>query len=486
MSDSPANGGSYDGIVRRDRTALLLGQFKLRDNGVPIVIVVSGMHASGSPEVVNLLNEWMDTRYIENAVYRPPTEEEAERPYFWRFWKLLPKPGMITLFLGSWYTEPYQQALNGTITNGQLQARLREIKAFEQLLVESGTLLIKIRLILSRKEQSNRMMEMVPKPGFSWQLGMDDPNPYYSFKKKRKLSNDIVSETSTEIAPWHTMDANDEKARNLSVLHLLINRFQASGETLVKSNRGPAPRQPDTGELTAPIQTNPKPLGRKAYNNRFNRLKESIYISAWEIFKKQKSLVIVFEGSDAAGKGGAIRRLISCLDARLYRVIQIGAPTAEEKAKPYLWRFWMQVPRAGFITIYDRSWYGRVLVERVEGFAQEHEWKRAYSEINEFEKELVDHGMILLKFWLEITPEEQLKRFKEREKTAYKQYKLTDEDWRNREKRHLYDEAVGDMLDFTSTATAPWHVVDSNNKLRSRISVLEAVDKALKKVVQKG
>src|SRR5262245_21599234 len=191
-------------------------------------------------------------------------------------------------------------------------------------------------------------------------------------------------------------------------------------------------------------------------------------------------MLLVFEGPDAAGKGGSIRRLTQAMDARLYQVISVAAPTDEERAHPYLWRFWRHLPRMGRVTIYDRSWYGRVLVERVEGFCRTADWQRAYGEINAFEKQLTDFGVILIKFWLTISPEEQLARFKDRQTTPYKQYKITEEDWRNRNKWDFYEAAACDMIEKTSVETAPWVLVEANNKEWARIKVLKSIVRRLK------
>ena len=183
----------------------------------------------------------------------------------------------------------------------------------------------------------------------------------------------------------------------------------------------------------------------------------------------------MFEGLDAAGKGGAIRRVTQALDARQLPRLPVAAPTDEEKAQPYLWRFWRHLPRTGHVAIFDRSWYGRVLVERVEGFASEDEWLRAYGEINDFEEELADDGIVVVKFWLAISKEEQLRRFEEREQSAFKRFKITDEDWRNREKWDEYDDAVNDMVDRTSTPQAPWTLVEAEDKHWARVKVLKTL-----------
>ena len=211
----------------------------------------------------------------------------------------------------------------------------------------------------------------------------------------------------------------------------------------------------------------------KEYRSELAKQQSRLWKLTWEANRKKVSSVAVFEGWDAAGKGGCIRRMTWAMDARLYHVISVAKPTDEEYARHYLWRFWRHIPRAGLATIYDRSWYGRVLVERVEGFAQETEWTRAYLEINDFERQLVDHGTVVTKFWLHISPEAQLERFKEREKIAWKKYKLTDEDWRNREKWRAYELAVHDMVVRTSTQEAPWKLVPACDKRLARLTVLK-------------
>ncbi len=215
-----------------------------------------------------------------------------------------------------------------------------------------------------------------------------------------------------------------------------------------------------------------------------SKLQQEINELSWEAYKQRRSVVLVFEGVDAGGKGGAIRRITSAVDARLYRTMSVAAPTDEEKAHHYLWRFWRHVPRAGHMIIYDRSWYGRVLVERVEGFASEADWRRAYSEINEFEEQLVENGAILLKFWLQVSDEEQLRRFQDREDTPYKRYKITDEDWRNREKGPEYKSAVNEMVARTSTEHAPWTLVEGDDKPYARVKVLTTVCDAMRKALK--
>lgn len=217
-------------------------------------------------------------------------------------------------------------------------------------------------------------------------------------------------------------------------------------------------------------------LAKPKYKNQLEKWQGRLnLLSREKRFFKRHSLILVFEGSDAAGKGGVIRRITGAIDARHYEITPVAAPTEEERAQPYLWRFWRHVPRRGRIAIFDRSWYGRVLVERVEGLCPIDDWMRAYSEINDFEEQLVRNGGIVLKFWLQISRAEQLRRFKQREKIAFKTFKITKEDWRNREKWNAYEQAVCDMIDGTSTEIAPWNVIEAEDKYFARLKVLKMI-----------
>ena len=216
-------------------------------------------------------------------------------------------------------------------------------------------------------------------------------------------------------------------------------------------------------------------LGDKEYAKKLDKQQARIANLTLRLREERRALICAFEGVDAAGKGGSIRRLLSSIDARNARVMSVAAPTDEERAHPYLWRFWRNLPRLGHATIYDRTWYGRVLVERVEGFCAPEDWKRAYGEIAAFEEELSESGVILCKFWLQISPEEQLRRFKSRVKTPFKQYKLTEEDWRNRGKWDAYQAAALEMIERTGTPESPWTLVEAEDKHWARVKVLRTV-----------
>lgn len=496
----------YESIVKRDRTDLLIRQLQIHEQKSPVYLLISGSQTSGYARIINHLNEWMDARFIQTHVHQPDTDEEHQRPFFWKYWRQSPPKGEIGLFLGGWYTDPYLDRLIEPRDEEHFQHQMQEIRETERLWAEDGALVVKIWLHLDQDDKRrNKQGKRNNRPHDTWQVTMDDWRGDHSYEEKMALVQRVFSETHHPDTPWFIVDASDSMLCNLTVMHLLtdlfeyhlqkkpprpsLQRVRVDGKAPHADEAGTMQRHKEIdpgnsfetdGASTPPLNTIDlsKSLSRSRYEEKMKHLWESLYLKSWESYDRGQSLVIVFEGSDAAGKGGAIRRLTRCMDARLYRVIQTAAPTALEHAHHYLWRFWMQIPRQGKITIYDRSWYGRVLVERVEGFADPAEWQRAYREINEFERQLCRSNTRILKFWLQISPEEQLKRFRKREKTPYKEFKLTDEDWRNREKLDHYEAAVNDMIRKTNTDVAPWHLISAENKRHARIQVLETVEKA--------
>jgi polyphosphate:AMP phosphotransferase len=290
-----------------------------------------------------------------------------------------------------------------------------------------------------------------------------------------------IQRTSTAQAPWMIVEGADDRFRSLSVATTIRDAMRKRlGEKVAAPPRTNVKPFESAGHLTILERLDmSQKLGRESFGEAIEKWQGRLNVLHRKAQKEGIATILVFEGWDAAGKGGVIRRLTAALDAPTYRVIPIAAPTDEQRAHHYLWRFWRHVPRHGELVIFDRSWYGRVLVERVEGLASPAEWLRAYSEINDFEEQLVDHGIVLVKYWLNITPEEQLRRFKERGRLPFKQWKLTDEDWRNRKKRPEYARAVNEMIERTSTRQAPWTLVEANDKYFARIKVLETVCRRL-------
>jgi polyphosphate:AMP phosphotransferase len=462
-------------VYRREepklREALLEAQYELKkDKRFSVIILIAGVQGAGRGETVNLLNEWMDPRFIATYAFGEPSEEERERPEQWRFWRALPPKGRIGVFFGAWHTGPILRRVRGETSDDQFAHETTEIARFEQMLADEGVLLLKYWFHISRKQQKKRLKKAHEK--------LEAP-----YKRFLKVSEAFLRRTSTGEAPWVVVPGGDRRYRALAfgehLLTALRERLDAKARTVPRPARAfPLPKPVDGLNVIRALRLD-QPTSKAVYEKELKRLQGRL--SRFSRHRKFGSIAVVtvFEGNDAAGKGGAIRRVTQALDARLYRTVPVAAPTEEEAARPYLWRFWRHIPGRGRFTIFDRSWYGRVLVERVEGLAGEPDWMRAYSEINDFEQSLVRHRIVVVKFWLAISKEEQLKRFRERQRVPFKRFKITPEDWRNRKKWDAYESAVCDMVDRTSTRIAPWTLVEANNKYYARIKVLKTLCKAL-------
>jgi polyphosphate:AMP phosphotransferase len=444
-----------------------------------VIILIAGVDGAGKGETVNLLNEWMDPRHIRTRALSTMTDEERERPPLWRFWRALPPKGKIGIFFGSWYTDPIVQRVLGNTKPTEHERSLHQIARFERMLIDEGALLLKFWFHLSKKQQKERLNTLEKNPKTRWRVTRLDWSNFKLYDEFRKVSERTLRETSLADAPWTVIEGVDPRYRSLTTATVLLQKLRA---------RLDAPAAP---AAPAPAATSMSPhiddlhvvktldlsqaIPKKKYERQLEKYERKLNLLLRNDDMRDRSVVAVFEGSDAAGKGGAIRRVTAALDARQYHVIPIAAPTEEERAQPYLWRFWRNLPRKGHLAIFDRSWYGRVLVERVEGFCRPNDWMRAYPEINDFEEQLVNAGTVVVKFWLQISKDEQLRRFKEREATRFKRFKITADDWRNREKWDAYEHAVADMVDNTSTEIAPWTLVAANDKYFARIKVLKTL-----------
>jgi len=468
------------------RTGLLNLQQELRDCDFPVILLISGADGAGKSETVNMLHQWMDPRWIETAAFDEMTDEERERPAFWRFWRALPAKGRIGVLFGSWYSCPIQQRIANNFDDNELDVMLKRINTFEKMLVDDGALLIKLWFHLGKGMQVERVKKLRKNPKTRWRVGERDLAALKSYDRFREVAEHVLRQTSTGEAPWMIIEGYDERYRNVTtashILDVVRKRMSLDPMTLRGATSAwKMPRESDKTILD--FLDLSKTLEKKAYRKQLADLQGRLSVLSRNARERKTSTIVVLEGWDAAGKGGIIRRITGAVDARSYRVIPIGSPTDEERAQHYLWRFWRHLPRAGRFTIYDRSWYGRVLVERVEGFASEDAWIRAYREINEFEEELTEHGIVLVKFWVHIDKDEQLARFKAREETSFKQHKLTEEDWRNREKWDDYAHAVNDMVERTSTEYAPWNLIEGNDKRWARVRALQILCERLEKAL---
>jgi polyphosphate:AMP phosphotransferase len=472
--------GEFKGIEAQLRADLLDAQYELSRLGkFPVVILISGVRGAGKGETVNLLNAWMDPRHIHTHAFDNPTDEERDRPPMWRFWRALPPKGRIGMLFGSWYTAPIIDRVFKRSRPADLLQSLDEIRRFERMLADDGVLLLKFWFHLSKKRQRERLKALEADPQTRWRVTQRDWDFFQYYDRFYRISEDAVRQTSLAWAPWTVIDGSDPQYRVTAVARTLLEalraRIAAAGGA---ANGAPAPAlpplvRPSPGDDLLSRLDLTQSLPKQAFDTALAKQQQRLALLTRHPKFREHHVVAVFEGMDAAGKGGAIRRITGALDARLCRTIPIAAPSDEERAQPYLWRFWRHLPRRGRFTIYDRSWYGRVLVERVEGFCSEYDWTRAYAEINDFAAQLTEHGTIVLKFWLHLSKEEQLRRFRHREETAYRRHKMNHEDWRNRRQWEAYEVAVGDMLALTHRPHSPWHLVPANNKRFARLDILK-------------
>ncbi|MDM8561697.1 polyphosphate:AMP phosphotransferase [Candidatus Parabeggiatoa sp. HSG14] len=471
------------------RAGLLQAQFALSKTNTPVIIIISGIDGAGRGDVVNALNEWLDTRGLETTALDSLTDEERERPYYWRFWRQLPARGRIGIFFGGWYVDPILRRAYQKIEEENFDDVLIHLRRFETMLVEDGALILKFWLHLSKEEQSKRLKKLEKDPNTKRTVSKRDWKHVKLHQNFVKTGEAAIRHTDSGEAPWILVEATDWRYRDLTVACTVLDALR---KHLVVPEIPKKSVTPTIIDQSTSLDSNltildtvdlSQQLDNKKYRKALENYQGKLHRLAWAAYQKKCSTVIVFEGWDAAGKGGAIRRMTQAMDARLYQVISTAAPTDEERAHHYLWRFWRHIPRAGRVTIYDRSWYGRVLVERVEGFAQEKEWQRAYLEINEFEEQLAKHNNIVIKFWVHLAKDEQLARFEERKKISYKKHKITEEDWRNREKWEDYTIAVNEMIARTSTDFAPWTLIAGNDKRFARVQMIKTVCKRLEAVL---
>ena len=462
------------------RYRLLQAQHAVQSAGIPVIVLVAGVEGSDRSSVVKRLNKWLDPRYTRTYAFWDETDEERQRPLFWRFWRCMPQRGEIAIMFGSWYTHPIVDRAFDKVDNNGLRVAMEQINTHERMLVADQHIVIKLWFHIDRDTQQDRLKHMTRfAKSPTAELFSKFSENYDHFVS---VSEQAIRATDTIEAPWHIIPAGNKRYRDVRVAETLISMLEAGLKRHAAGESAPLHLFSHSHEPTLLDSLDLKQrIAPEDYSSQLSAQQKQLSKLIWKAHEKDRTVICLFEGWDAAGKGGAIRRVTSAIDARLYKVISIAAPSDEELAHHYLWRFWRHIPRDGYVTIYDRSWYGRVLVERVEGFASPNEWQRAYHEINAFEQQLRDHGIILFKFWLHISRDEQLSRFQEREQTPWKQHKITDEDWRNRDRWGQYEEAVQDMITRTGTSTNPWSLVAANDKKFGRIQVLQTLVDGLQK-----
>lgn len=451
---------------------LIEAQYALKEsrdkkNAKSVLVLVSGIELAGKGEAVKQLREWLDPRYLRVKANAPQFLTNNQ-PFWQSYSRFIPAEGQIVVMFGNWYSDLLTTAMHvSKPLNEQLfDGYIEQMRAFEHDLQNNHVHIVKVWFDLSWKSLQKRL-DQIDASEQRWHKlhGLDWRN------KKQYDTLQGLSQRFTD--DWFVIDGEDKKLRDQSFAQYLLQTLRELPEHQTKvSQKWQQAEIPQ--HLQEPAQAS---LEKQEYKEQLRKLSKKV---AEKLRFDERKVVICFEGMDAAGKGGAIKRIVKKLDPREYEIHTIAAPERYELRRPYLWRFWNRLNDSGKITIFDRTWYGRVLVERIEGFASTVEWQRAYNEINRFEENLVDSQTVIVKIWLAISKEEQALRFKAREQTPHKRFKITEEDWRNREKWDDYLKAAADMLERTDTDYAPWYVIATDDKYSARIQVLKAILQQLK------
>ena len=480
---------TYRRVMDEAEEKLGLLQRECKDAGIPVILVFEGMGAAGKGVQINRLIQALDPRGFDVYACDRPTEDEQMRPFLWRYWTKTPAKGRIAVFDRSWYRSVQVDRFDGLTPEDKLGDAYQDILSFEKQLCDDGTVIMKFFLYIDKDEQKRRFKKLEGSKETSWRVTDEDWNRNKDFGRYLKMNEEMLEKTDTDYAPWVIIEAVDKDYAALKIASTVMDRLEyelehsrPEEEKTAQGQEAKIRERFKNGVLSG-IDLS-KSLTEEEYKTRLKKLQKRLAELHSELYRLRIPVVIGFEGWDAGGKGGAIKRLTSNLDPRGYRVNPTAAPNDIEKVHHYLWRFWNNVPKAGHIAVFDRTWYGRVMVERIEGFCSEAEWRRAYQEINEMESHMANAGAVVLKFWLHIDKDEQERRFRERQANPAKQWKITDEDWRNREKWDQYEEAVNEMLIRTSTTYAPWIVVEGNDKRYARVKVLQTVVDALEKKIK--
>lgn len=474
---------TYKQVTEREGERLGLLQRKCREAKIPVMIILEGLGASGKGTQINRLIQALDPRGFDVYANDKSTQEERMHPFLWRFWTKVPARGRIAVFDRSWYRQVTAERFDEKLSEEETESAFRDILSFERQLTDDGIVIVKLFLYISKEEQKKRFKKLEDSRETSWRVSREDWRRNKEYGRYLKINEEMLQRTDNGCAPWTIIEATDKDFAAAKIMTCVadameeaLRKKEESGQTEEKSQKNWI-KQYQNGVLSGVDLT--KTMTKEAYKKEIDRLQKRLEVLHSELYRQRIPVVLCFEGWDAAGKGGAIKRLTSHLDPRGYKVHPTAAPNDVEKVHHYLWRFWRNVPKAGHIAIFDRTWYGRVMVERIEGFCKEEEWKRAYGEINEMEAHMAHAGTVILKFWLHIDRDEQEKRFKERQENPAKQWKITPEDWRNREKWDQYEIAVNEMLVRTSTTYAPWVVIEGNCKYYARVKVLKTVVETL-------
>ena len=483
----------YSAEAERLKAEMAALQLEIKEKKLPVIVLFEGVSASGKGQSISRTILSLDPRFFETYSITAPSDLERRMPDMWRYWTKTPARGQICFLDRSWYQDLFHRALksDNLLNDKHFKEKLDSVENFERLLVSDGALIVKIYLNISKKEQRRRLKKLSEKKSTSWRVGKKDWDKNKKYEETVFVMCSILKNTNYNFAPWYVVDGTYKRNRNIEIYKVIINSVKMALENKFQSIEKQTQnrfinRQFKLVDMPKIKDVNlDKYVDRAKYKERLDELQKELFKLQNVLYNKKIPMVVAFEGCDAAGKGGAIKRVAGGLDSRSYSVNPVAAPTELELSHHYLWRFWNKMPKNGHISIFDRTWYGRVMVERIEKFTSQSEWQRAYNEINAFEQELFQGGMIVAKFWLQVSKDVQLKRFQDRQNTPSKRWKITDEDWRNREKWDEYQMAVDEMIQKTSTEFAPWNIVPSKDKLFARIYILDALNNIIKKHLKK-
>ena len=464
---------------------LFAQQMQMKEKNLPVLILFEGWGAAGKGTLLGHVIRELDPRFFTAVSMHAPTAEEKRKPFLTRFMEQIPEAGRFLFMDSGWMSEICHDVLMDHMDAKLYKERIGSVRRFERGLTDNGYLVLKFFFHISKKEQRKRLDNLLDSKNTAWQVDDFDLWENKHYDKCYEVYDTFLEDTTTSSSPWYVIDAKAKKWAELQIMETIVAgidmalKNHALTVPLIQ-NTFPLKKMPKLSEVDLSVSVEPE-----EYKKELKALQERLHDLHNQAYRHHIPIIVAYEGWDAAGKGGNIKRLTAALDPRGYEVIPIASPKPYEKSRHHLWRFWVRLPKTGHFAIFDRTWYGRVMVERLEGFCSENDWQRAYNEINEFEKELTDWGAIVIKFWVHIDKDTQLARFTERQNTPEKQWKITDEDWRNREKWDAYEVAVDEMIAKTSTTYAPWHILESNDKHYARLKALRIVVENLEEALAK-
>ena len=473
------------------KTRLRALEQEIKEKKLPVIILFEGWGASGKGYVIGKTINCLDPRSYKVYSTVKASDEESRLPLMHRFWKNIPEKGKLSIFDRSWYQEIVPASIEEKLKDEEVQDRMDMANVFERQLTDDGYLIIKFFLQIDRQEQKRRFKKLLDSKDTNWRVSDLDLKRNRNYDQYFVEYDKMLEYTNTDYAPWTVINSSNKyrtvcevfKTIIAAIDDKLLNRQSSIGEEPKRR----IPREIFTMATKPPLSLIKldKTLSEDIYTEELKKQQKRLSKLHQRLYSSKLPVVICFEGWDAAGKGGTIRRIASALDPRGFEAVPIAAPAPFELNRHYLWRFWQHLPKTGHVVIFDRTWYGRVLVERVEELTEEKRWRAAYQEINEFENNLFESGVLVLKFWMHIDSEEQLRRFNDRMNTPEKRWKITDEDWRNRDKWDQYETAINDMLQKTSTDFAPWHIIENNDKKFGRIRTLNILNDTLEMWIEK-